>query len=404
MKALFLLGQYNYGCPLRGEGYEYVNFLPAFRALGFEPSVVDTLVRDEDDGFAGLNRRVLEAAARLRPELIFFVPSLYEIWTETLDALRATCDAPIIAWGTDDSWKYTQQSRFLARHVDLWLTTSDAAAHSARAEGLDNVLLTQWAADHLSLSTPLEAAECSMDVSFVGSCYGNRKAWIRRLAREGVKVDCFGHGWSGGTVSTSEVHEIYRRSRISLNFADSGIQFQGLKPYRSKQVKARVFEVPGAGGMLLTEKVRGLGDYYLPGKEVETFSNSRDLVKKIQYLLAHPDIRDAVAHAGHEKTRSDHTYRARFSAVLPAAREHRDRRQVSANPARVMEGAFESHAAPARLRLLRDALVFLPSLIWGRQRGARAARRLLFEASWRLVGPRTYSAQGLPGRLFYRES
>jgi len=34
----------------------------------------------------------------------------------------------------------------------------------------------------------------------------------------------------------------------------------------------------------------------------------------------------------------------------------------------------------------------------------RAARRLLFEISWRLGGRRTYSAAGLPGRLFYRES
>jgi spore maturation protein CgeB len=43
-------------------------------------------------------------------------------------------------------------------------------------------------------------------------------------------------------------------------------------------------------------------------------------------------------------------------------------------------------------------------LVFGTQRGPRAARRLLFELPWRTVGARTYRASGLVGRLFYRES
>jgi spore maturation protein CgeB len=43
-------------------------------------------------------------------------------------------------------------------------------------------------------------------------------------------------------------------------------------------------------------------------------------------------------------------------------------------------------------------------LVWGPRRGRRAARRLLFELSWRIAGARTYGAAGWPGRMFYRES
>jgi spore maturation protein CgeB len=56
------------------------------------------------------------------------------------------------------------------------------------------------------------------------------------------------------------------------------------------------------------------------------------------------------------------------------------------------------------LRLLRAILVSTFSLAFGRRRGARAARRFLFELSWRIAGARTYSASGWPGRIFYRES
>jgi spore maturation protein CgeB len=56
------------------------------------------------------------------------------------------------------------------------------------------------------------------------------------------------------------------------------------------------------------------------------------------------------------------------------------------------------------LKLLRALLVVTASLALGRRRGPRAARRLLFELSWRFAGSKTYGAAGLPGRLFYRES
>jgi spore maturation protein CgeB len=56
------------------------------------------------------------------------------------------------------------------------------------------------------------------------------------------------------------------------------------------------------------------------------------------------------------------------------------------------------------LKAVRAFLTLPAVILFGPARGPRAARRLLFELSWRLCGPRTYSAQGWPGRLFYRES
>jgi spore maturation protein CgeB len=98
----------------------------------------------------------------------------------------------------------------------------------------------------------------------------------------------------------------------------------------------------------------------------------------------------------------EHTYEQRLRellAHLPAA---------SSGPRAVDWAAFErcakAHAAGPGLRLLRGLLVAPCVLLWGGRRGRRAARRALFEASWRLAGRRTYTAAGWPGRLFYRES
>ena len=36
MKVLAVFGQYNYGDPHRGEGYEYANFIPTLKRLGYK--------------------------------------------------------------------------------------------------------------------------------------------------------------------------------------------------------------------------------------------------------------------------------------------------------------------------------------------------------------------------------
>ena len=111
-----------------------------------------------------------------------------------------------------------------------------------------------------------------------------------------------------------------------------------------------------------------------------------------------------MARAGHARVQREHTYEHRLAALLdalislPALREHRgiDWRRF--------EAAVRRHRCTTWLRALRTVLVGVASLIWGRSRGPRAARRMVFEMCWRVTGRRTYTSAGLPGRLFYRES
>lgn len=200
----------------------------------------------------------------------------------------------------------------------------------------------------------------------------------------------------------------------------------GLRLSRSRQIKARIFEVPGCGGFLVTQTADGLERYYTPGREIETFDDLDDLARKIGHYLDHPEDRDRIALAGNARTRAEHTYEARFSQLLDAALALRSRRASvtsagsppasdAAEPSaptrkdwtRAWEkfGMLESrHKTNLTLRLLRALLVIPCRLVWGRQRGPRAARRILFELSWRLCGSAVYTAAGWPGRIFYKES
>ena len=51
-RLLAVFGEHAYGDPARGPGYEYANFLPAFRRLGYEVSFFDTRSRASYRDFA----------------------------------------------------------------------------------------------------------------------------------------------------------------------------------------------------------------------------------------------------------------------------------------------------------------------------------------------------------------
>jgi len=406
VKILCVLGEHNYGDPSRGECYEYVNFFPALRSLGHEIIFFESFNRNAYHDFAEQNRKLLEKVQAEKPDVILCVLLGYEIWLETFQLIREGTNSIIINWSTDDSWKYEQFSRFIAPSFHLYATTYPDAVLKSKRDGHDNFVLTQWAANSASLAEPLPSAQCQYPVSFIGTAYGNRFKWMSALAERGIKVECFGHGWERGAVAAEEIPKIMRNSFISLNFGDSGIVMNGIVPGRSRQIKARIFEVPSAGGFLMTEYSEGLDNYYRINEEVAVFDGILDIEKKIKYFIENPEERDRLAMAGYLRTRGEHTYEMRFGKLLDAAIKHKalmidGKNGIDFEKFKLLE---KRHGTGVTLRFIKILLLIPCIMVWGRRRGPRAARKFLFELSWRLAGKKAYTASGWPGRLFYKES
>jgi spore maturation protein CgeB len=390
MKILCAFGQYNYGDIKRGESPEYSAFIPALRNLGHEVRLVETWNRRAYADLVALNGALLDAVEDFRPDVLFSVQMNYEIWLETLELIRARGDVITLSWATDDSWKYREVSRFIAGAYDAMATTYEHVVHRYNADGFDHVFATQWAAISDQLQEPLPARSCRYPVSFIGTSHGSRAQRVAALQARGIEVACFGHGWPNGPVTAEDLPRIIRESCISLNFANS----QG-----ENQIKARLFEVPGAGGFLLTETARSLEKYYRANQEIAVFGDLDDLVAKINHYLSHPQERDRIAQAGFQRTRHEHTYEHRFIQLLRFAQSHA---QARPNASSVMpfEEASARHRLTPSLKLLRDILMRLGMLAFGKEKGPRAARRMVYELSWRLAGRHTFTASGWPGRMF----
>ncbi|MGZ8383006.1 MAG: CgeB family protein [Nitrospira sp.] len=400
MKILCVMGEHAYGDPARGEGPEFANFLPALRRLGHQVSFFESLSRKQYNDFSLLNHALLKRVEETSPDLVLCVLMQYEVWLETVRIIRNS-GVWVINWSTDDSWKYSMFSKLIGAEFDLFVTTYPQMVKRYHQDGINSVCPSQWAANVDTLMPPLPASACRYPVSFVGAAYGNRRAMIANLRHEGVEVACFGHGWPEGTVETKRMREIIRESQISLNFSDGA---HGRSDSASRQIKARIFEVPGYGGCLMTEKAPNLDGYFRLGEEALTFEGADEMVEQVKALLSCPKRRDEIAHRGFERVLRDHTYERRFEELLGELTQRIPRRYVLPVDWATFPAAAQSHHTGPVLLIVRSLLVLVASLVWGKNRGPRAARRLVFELSWRLRGAWTYSAAGWPGRMFYRES
>lgn len=322
--AIFL--EWDYGVKSRGESLEKASFLPALSALvrSVEVLWIDQLLHDPKK----LREALLEAAQRIRPDLIVCIPLREEISPQTFAELRQ--NFTVYAWFGDDQWRFDEYTSRFAPCFTHVSTTDPWSVARYRRLGIEPIL-TQWAAQPFSSHVgPLQPGEeYRYDVSFVGGANRYRRWFIEQLKRRGIVVECFGAGWPNGRVSYQQIEQIFRKSRINLNISNSvnnDIRFIFGSPYnflsyvrsekRVEQMKARNFEINVAGGFQLTNYVAGLERYFHIGQQVAIYTTPEDCCKQIEYYLDDAAGREAIATDGYRYAVANHTYMNRFDTIL----------------------------------------------------------------------------------------
>ena len=195
----------------------------------------------------------------------------------------------------------------ICRYFDLCWTSTEDALEKYCVEGALPIYLPEGA--NPEIHKPYDV-ERSIDVSFVGQCYGNRPAIIQALKDHGIHVEAFGYGWPNGPLPTKDMICMYSKSKINLGFG-------GVAGHQDTFcLKGRDFEIPMSGGLYLTEYSPELERVFKIEKEILTYRTFDELVKKIQYLLDHPDKAEDIRKAGHRRAISEHTWEMRFEKIF----------------------------------------------------------------------------------------
>lgn len=172
--------------------------------------------------------------------------------------------------------------------------------------------------------------ERDIDVVYVGGSYGNkinRLAELKRHFGERLRVHgrwSFGgyHGWLRGLagkpiyphrvspLSDEARCQLYLRAKIGINMH--------LSNEPSETGNLRMYEVPAHGAMLLCDKAAldAHAAIFTPGVEAVFYDDLSDAIGKIEYYVAHPAERIAIARAGFERTRRDYNFERVLKGLL----------------------------------------------------------------------------------------
>jgi spore maturation protein CgeB len=375
-RVLYVALRYDYGRPEQGYAYEHWNFFHALRAMGCDVTYFDvgTLLRRRTRaGAADLLRALAQERGpdgRPSHDLMLAIPFTDELDRDCVRAITADSGVATCAWFCDDHWRFESFTARWCGAFGLAVTTARSALPKYAALGHPNVLRSQWACNHY-LYTPAPgrpvgdapARPGEGQVAFVGLPHGTRRRMIEALRGAGVGVRCCGLGWEalGGErrLSQEAMIELFRTAPVTLNLANTSSQRWPRSPQErlaaiaENQIKGRVFEVPGCGGVLLTEVAEDLECCYTPGVDVETFQTPEEMIDRARALLASPQRRRALARAGLGRTLREHTWNHRFTEIfrrlglawsppLPTPD------QIGA----ALEGRWRAEATPGRVRMV----------------------------------------------------
>ncbi|CEG13821.1 conserved hypothetical protein [groundwater metagenome] len=135
------------------------------------------------------------------------------------------------------------------------------------------------------------------------------KFLIRGYITQNIKTENIKRCYRGESFGLDMYNVLYN-SKITLNrHGEVSISQQ----YANNM---RLFEATGMGAFLITDYKENLNDLFRIGKEIETYTDTKELIKKIQYYLDNEDERKKIAEAGQRRTLTDHTYEKRMKELI----------------------------------------------------------------------------------------
>lgn len=313
-----------------------VLFIMSGKGVPYSPidqAVYEALMGTVRECFTTLpNGPVLELVDQLQPNLVLVLEGM-ELPPAIVDLIRQRGIRTAV-WFTDDPY-YVDVTEKLAPHYDDVFTLELNCVDFYRSIGCQRVHYLPLGANPAVFRPQPVPEQFRKDVSFIGSAYWNRVAFVGQLVPLLARTNSLVSGWwwerlpqfrhlqgriqSGVWLSPEDTAKYYYGSRIVLNVHrahDDESYNCNKRKIEAFSVNPRTFEIAASGAFQMTDERSDLLNYYTPGVEVITYQTPADCMEKVRYYLTHEDERREIAFRSLHRTLREHTYHKRIHLML----------------------------------------------------------------------------------------
>lgn len=214
-----------------------------------------------------------------------------------------------------------------ARETDLYLIWSEPLVKKLGEAGVRNPAFLPFAWDP-EVFPYLESQPQGRwpGVLFLGGWDKEREEFLEKLACH-VPLRIFGPGswrtktkaggrvrqcWQGSDLRLAAAARVVRDSAISINL----LRTQHIIDGKPDGLIMRHFEVPGAGGFLLSTRGGGATTFFPEGETGSYFSDLAECVEKAKSYIENDAARRKLAERAHSEVASNHQYTHRAQQIL----------------------------------------------------------------------------------------
>jgi hypothetical protein len=277
-------------------------------------------------GAREVNAVVLDEMQRAQADLFFYLNGDY-LMPETIDAIRALGTA-VFGFHPDNPFPpfaHAPEGLRIARKSDAYFIWSERLTRRLREVGVPaHYLAFGWDPDVFPYQGTYAPSE--HEVVFIGNWEPDREALLEVVARH-HRLDIWGSSywrervssrsrlqqcWRGGIVEGAAAAKIIGQAKIVLNPLRRQHHESGIPT----GVIMRHFEVPGAGGFLVSTRTAEAQAFFGDGRGGAFYSTSEECLEVIEASLRDDSAREQKALEAHRTVDLEHRYTNRANELL----------------------------------------------------------------------------------------
>ncbi len=274
-----------------------------------------------------LNRDLLRFLAGRRFDGIIVFKGM-ELLPETVISLKGNAtvlanynpDHPFRFYSRGSGNRYVLRS---IRHYDAYFTYSSRIASRLQTDFHTASFVIPFGFDDVASAGTAAGPDVAGRILFVGAYDGERARLLNRVADDHLRI--FGDlKWSSRTAGLPKVREAYQGRGLfgeeykqAVAAAAGNINLLREQNLTEQSHNMRTFEVPGYGGVLITQRTTEQSEFFEEDKEILCFDSVEELATKTRFLIGHPDVAARMKLAARERSvKSGYSYRHRASELL----------------------------------------------------------------------------------------
>lgn len=302
------------------ETFDYNVVLNKYILFGKIGKTISTYI-DIQAWLSKMNREFVIKAKAYTPDIIIFFCNV-KVSPAAVLFLKSVLKNTqfVLVW--PDSLNNVQNNIFqMAGLMDLMASYSGNSIPYFQQAGFRNVHWVPLAGDiQLNYKEIDESQAFKYDISFIGNWRLEREEMLVKVLStfKGKRIGVFGPSWNkyvknaelkricqNRIVSGLEMSTIFQQSKVNLNKIDDT---------NYPAANMRFFEIPIAGGLMLSSECPEMENVYKENESVLYFKNNMDLIEKIDLALGLDSLE--MRRSAQNITRQSHSYTKRLESII----------------------------------------------------------------------------------------